>query len=195
MDNDQVIRELRLLYPKQPISLFMQILQRVGLENHERLREELGAVEHQTLHWLERQQKKKCKRAKAGISAYRKLEIHRALRVDICLPVPVEYAQLVLVYGFARFGSRVIFAERHKLKADSVKQNVARKLEQVGIRLDRDAINKTLAFLISQGVVVSDSGKDGALSLNLDERGSRVTADGRIIVKEVKRFFHGLFKK
>jgi len=187
VDNDQVIRELRLLYPKQPISLFMQILQRVGLENHERLREELGAVEHQTLHWL--------KRAKAAISAYRKLEIHRALRVDICLPVPVEYAQLVLVYGFARFGSRVIFAERHKLKADSVKQNVARKLEQVGIRLDRDAINKTLAFLISQGVVVSDSGKDGALSLNLDERGSRVTADGRIIVKEVKRFFHGLFKK
>ncbi|MDP3956625.1 MAG: hypothetical protein Q8P97_01365, partial [bacterium] len=134
-------------------------------------------------------------RATAAINALKKLEIHRALRLDMDLPVPDEYVRLVVVYGFARFGSRVIFAERHKLKADSVRQNVARKLGQVDVRLDCDAINKTLSFLVSQGVVISDSGKDGALSLNFDERDFKATAKGKIIIKEMKRFFHNLFKK
>lgn len=196
MDSDQIKHELRPLYPRQPISLFMQILRRVGLENPERLKEELGAAERQILRCLERQQKKEDRRAKVAIKALlTRLEIHRKLQLDIDLPVSLEYVQVILVYGFAKFGSRVVYAKRHKLKVNSVRQNVMRKLEQVGVAIDYDAISKTLSFLISQGVVNVDASKNGALSLNFDDHGSKVMAKGKLIIKEMKRLFHHLFKQ
>ncbi|MBI2096916.1 MAG: hypothetical protein HYT40_02050 [Candidatus Sungbacteria bacterium] len=191
MDNNQVIHELRQLYPSTPIQWFMQILRRVGLGDPQRLREELGASEQQTLRWLRRQQKKEERRAATAVNLLKRLEKHRGLRLDMSLPVSHTHVQLILVYGFAKLGSKVIFAGRHTLKPDSVRQNVARKLNQLGMHLNRDVFSTTLAFLIRHGVVASNLGKDGALSLNVDEHAPGVTETGRKIIQEVKWFFHG----
>lgn len=191
MDIEQEIRKLRELYPSVPISWFMQILRRVGLENAGRLRGELAEAERQTLHWLERHQKKEARQAAAAMQQLKRLEVHRALRLDMPLTVPHVYVQLILVYGFARVGSQRIFAGGHTLKADSVLKNIERKLEQLGTpSIERAVLKGTLDFLTGQGVVLEDPGKQGALSLNLNENAAGVTETGRQIIVEVKRFFH-----
>ncbi|MDP3727669.1 MAG: hypothetical protein Q8R35_03460 [bacterium] len=191
MDIEQSVRELRQLYPSIPMSWFMQLLRRVGLENLERLRGELAEAERQTLRWLERWQKKEARRAATAMQQLRRLEIHRALRLDMALPVPHVYVQLVLAYGFAKVGSRDIFAGRHMLRTDSLLQNITRKLEQLGIPfVDRGALRDVLDFLTGQGVVQINPGKRGALSLNLNENAAGVSETGRLIIVEAKRFFH-----
>ncbi|MDP3727622.1 MAG: hypothetical protein Q8R35_03215 [bacterium] len=196
MDIEQAVRELRELYPSIPISWFMQLLRRVGLENFERLRGELAEAERQTLRWLERRQKKEARRAATAMQQLRRLEVHRALRLDMPLPVPRVNVKLVLAYGFAKVGSRDIFAGRHTLKTDSVLQNIARKLEQLGIPfIDRGALRDVLGFLAGQGVVQSNPGKQGALSLNLNENAAGVSETGRLIIVEAKRFFRDRYRR
>jgi len=191
VDIEREFRQLRELYPSIQMGWFAQIVRRVGLENSDRLRAELAEAERQTLRWVARQQKKEARRTAAAMKQFQRLEPHRALRLDASLPVPHIHVQLVLVYGFARPGSRRIFAGGHALKEDSVLQNVERKLGQLKLpSINRTALRETLGFLTGQGMVQSDSGKGGALSLNLDENAAGVTDLGRQIIVETKRFFH-----
>lgn len=170
---------------------FMQIVQRVGFENHERLREELAKAESETLRWIRRNQKKEERRSAAALKQLVTREPHRTLQIEVPPAINKMHAQAVIAYGFSRIGSGVLFAGAHALHEEGVRHNVTAKLKQIGLAsLDLEAFRNVLIFLKQSGVVSEHSGKRGALSLNLDEGAAQVTDQGRRIIVAMKRFFH-----
>lgn len=190
MEAYRIIQELRELYASIPMPWFMQIVQRVGIENHERLRSELFRAENETLRWLRRNKRKEERRLAFALKELMKREAHRGLKIEVPPFLNKSHVQVVIVYGFAKIGSAAIFAGSRSLTDVAVRHNVQVRLRQVGITLEAEEFYRILAYLRQSGVVLEHPDKRGSLSLNLDENAAAVTADGRRMIIAVKRFLH-----
>lgn len=194
MEAYQVIQELRELYSSIPMPWFMQIMQRVGIENHERLRSELSRAESETLRWLRRNQKKEERRSAFALKELMKRETHRGLHIEVPQFLDKSNVQAVIVYGFSKVGS-AIYAGSRSLTDVAVRHNVEVRLRQIGLTLEAEEFYRSLAYLRQAGVVLEHPDKRGSLSLNLSEDAAAVTVEGRRMIIAVKRFFHQRVKR